>query len=145
MDGIQFEHYVAKLLTYQGFHTEVTSGSGDLGVDIIATKSPQKYAIQVKRQYANVSRRAVSDAVGAKRHYGCNETMVITNSYFTAGAKILAESNSCRLVDRDELTDWIFAFQQEISASNPLEAQFQKWEMDEEIEKLKRKMRSFFN
>ncbi len=148
MNGIEFEHYVAKLLTYQGFHTEVTRASGDFGVDIIATKLPKKYAIQVKRQSANVSRRAVSDAVAGESYYGCNEAMVITNSYFTAGAKSLAKSNRCRLVDRDELTNWIIAFQnrkQVINANSPLEAKFQAWEMAEEIKRLKQKMRSFFH
>jgi HJR/Mrr/RecB family endonuclease len=38
--------------------------------------------------------------------------MVITNVFFTAGAQELAKSTGCRLVDRNELTNWILAFQQ---------------------------------
>jgi restriction system protein len=112
MTGIQFEHYVAKLLTHQGYKTQVTAGSRDFGVDVIAQKQAVKYAIQVKRQAKNVSRRAVSDTVTGKFHYGCTSAMVVTNVFFTAGAQELAKSTGCRLVDRKELTNWILAFQQ---------------------------------
>jgi len=112
MAGHQFEHYVAKLLAHQGFSTQVTVASGDLGVDVLASKAGTRYAIQVKRQGQNVSRRAVSDAVAGRIHYKCTNAMVVTNAFFTAGAQELAKSTSCRLVDRNELTQWILSFQQ---------------------------------
>ena len=87
MNGIDFEKYVAKLLEHKGFQVRVTKASGDLGVDVIAEKSPIKYSVQVKRQSDPVSRRAVSDAVAGKMHYNCNTAMVVTNAYFTPGAK----------------------------------------------------------
>lgn len=111
MAGHQFEHYVAKLLSHQGFQTIVTVGSGDFGVDVIAQRGSTKFAVQVKRQANNVSRRAVSDSVTGKIHYKCNAAMVVTNAYYTAGAYELAKSTGCRLVDREELTNWILAFQ----------------------------------
>lgn len=110
MDGHDFEHYVAKLLRNQGYRTEVTKGSGDLGIDVIAQKEDIKYAIQVKRYSSLVSRSAVSDAVAGKAHYRCNAAMVVTNSFFSKGAQKLARSNKCRLVDRDELKIWIEKF-----------------------------------
>ncbi len=112
MTGHQFEHYVAKLLKNQGFQATVTVGSGDLGVDVVAHKGPIKYAVQVKRQQQNVSRRAVSDAVAGKIHYKCTNSMVVTNAFYTAGAQELARTTACRLVDRNELTQWILSFQQ---------------------------------
>lgn len=112
MTGHQFEHYVSKLLAHQGFTTQVTVASGDLGVDVLAHKATTKYAIQVKRQAQNVSRRAISDAVAGCIHYKCTNAMVVTNAYFTAGAQELANSTGCRLVDRNELTQWILSFQQ---------------------------------
>lgn len=111
MDGHEFEHYVGKLLEHQGFKAEVTKGSGDLGVDVIAQKNELKYAVQVKRYNEPVSRRAVSDAVAGKYHYGCNKAMVVTTSHFTEGAKELAQSTECKLVDRDTLAEWILDFQ----------------------------------
>lgn len=108
-DGFQFEQYVAGLLRQQGFTVELTKASGDFGVDIIAEKTPSKYATQVKRQTSPVSRHAVSDAVAGMRHYGCNSAMVITNNYFSPGAIELAKSTECELVDRATLTKWMIA------------------------------------
>ncbi|BCL59464.1 hypothetical protein DGMP_01570 [Desulfomarina profundi] len=108
LSGLEFEKYIAWLLGRKGYQeVEITKGSGDFGVDIVASFGGSKYAIQVKRYSSNVSRRAVSDAVAGKGHYFCSEAMVITNSHFTKQAKIFAESVNCVLVDRDILISWI--------------------------------------
>lgn len=106
MDGLEFEAFTAELLERQGWRVEVTPGSNDLGVDLVAERRNERLAVQVKRQEAPVSRRAVSDAVAGCDHYGCTGAMVVTNSYFTRGAIALAESTGCELVDRDELREW---------------------------------------
>ena len=111
MSGIDFEKYVKALLDFHGFRTEAKGGSGDLGVDIVATKRNNRYAIQIKRQASKVSRRAVSDAVAGKAYHHCNTSAVITNNYFTEGAIKLAKSNDCLLIDRDYLTKMIIQFQ----------------------------------
>lgn len=112
MDGLDFERYVCRLLERQGYrNVKNVRGSGDFGVDIIAEMDGLRYAIQVKRYKDGVSRRAVSDAVAGKIHFECDASMVVTNSYFTAGAKQLAHSTNCALVDRDQLADWILTFQ----------------------------------
>ncbi len=107
MPGLEFERYIGKLLTSRGFDVTVTRSSGDLGVDVIAKSQDQIYAVQVKRSAKAVSRRAVSDAVAGMAHYRCSKSMVITNNYFTPGAKQLAQSTQCELIDRGTLADWI--------------------------------------
>lgn len=107
MDGLAFEHFVAKLLRQRGYRAEVTQASGDFGVDIIARKGRRSIAIQVKRYKGSVARHAISDAVAGKYHWKCNEAWVITNSYFTKDAHELARSTQCRLIDRDELARWL--------------------------------------
>jgi restriction system protein len=109
MDGRQFEAFVADLLEQQGWKVEATPGSGDLGVDLVAEEAERRWAIQVKRQAAPVTRRAVSDAVAGRDHYGCTDAMVVTNSVFTRGAEALAASTGCELVDLEELSSWIRA------------------------------------
>lgn len=111
MDGVEFENYVKALLIHKGLTVETTKATGDLGVDLVAKGPGGLVAIQVKRQTSKVSRRAVSDAVAGKAHYRCTLTMVVTNNYFTPGAKELAKSNRCELVDGDILTQWIMDFQ----------------------------------
>lgn len=53
MEGHDFEYYCAELLRQQGFlEVEVTRGSGDYGIDILAEKDGVTYAIQCKRYTA---------------------------------------------------------------------------------------------
>lgn len=111
MTGVEFEQYLQNLLNNQGYSVHVTKASGDLGVDLIASRDGDKIAIQAKRYSTNVSRRAISDAVAGMYHYGCNKAMVITNSYFSPGAVTLAESTDCILINRDTLAKWIIEFQ----------------------------------
>ena len=74
MDGHAFEQYVASLLVNEGYSdVEVTRGSGDFGVDIVAHRDDVRVAIQVKRHASNISRHAITDAVAGKKHYGCTE------------------------------------------------------------------------
>lgn len=111
MTGIEFELYLQKLLANQGYTVLTTQVSGDLGVDLVASKNSDKIAIQAKRYNTKVSRRAVSDAVAGMYHYGCNKAMVITNYYFSPGAIALAHSTGCVLIDRDILANWVTEFQ----------------------------------
>jgi HJR/Mrr/RecB family endonuclease len=107
-DGHSFERYIAKLMAARGYKAEVTKGSGDLGVDVIAHGPNVRYAIQCKISSKQaISRRGISDVVAALTHYRCTHAMVITNNYFTPDAKKLAESTGCVLVDRDHLASWI--------------------------------------
>lgn len=113
MTGVQFEYYLSRLLSYQGYKVNWIGGAGDLGVDLIMEKEGVKYAVQVKKRVGNsITRSAVSDAVAGVRHYGCHRAAVITNSYFQPGAEALAASNDCLLIDRDILSEWIEAYRQ---------------------------------
>jgi len=107
MDGAAFEEFVAALLTQRGYQVRRVGKAGDLGVDLIAEKGKWRFAVQVKRQANPVSRHAVSDAVAGKAHYHCNAAMVVTNNLFTRGARDLAKSNGCELVDKNVLADWL--------------------------------------
>lgn len=111
MDGVVFERYAGKLLKHKGYSVRFTPVTNDKGVDIVATRDHIRYAIQVKRYSSAVSRRAVSDAVAGKSYYHCSIPMVITNNYFTKGAKELAKATKCKLIDRNDLTNWITDFQ----------------------------------
>jgi HJR/Mrr/RecB family endonuclease len=111
MTGMEFERYLRKLLTSQGYSVSITPGSGDLGVDLIAARGVDRIAIQVKRYNSKVSRRAISDAVAGMHHYKCNQAMVITNNTFTPGALTLARSTGCALIDRNTLSQWIVQLQ----------------------------------
>lgn len=112
MNGVEFEHSIGKLMKHQGFQIQVTPGSGDFGVDLIAVRDSERWAVQCKRRKSTVSLKAVQEVVAGRDHHYCNATMVVTNSHFTQSAIELAQSTGCRLVDRNTLADcdWIVDF-----------------------------------
>jgi len=110
MDGHEFEQYCAKLLKENGFsNVEVTSGSGDHGVDVLAERDGITYAVQCKRQSSNVGNKAVQEIFSGKDFYKRHIGVVFTNQYFTAAAKEAAERTGIVLWDRDKLNSMIEA------------------------------------
>lgn len=107
MTGRQFELYLAKLLTINGYQTEVTQASGDQGVDIIAKKNGQTYAIQAKRYVNSVSNKAVQEVFSGKQYYNLQHAIVVTNNTFTKSAKELADKTHVTLMDREDLRHMI--------------------------------------
>jgi restriction system protein len=108
--GIEFEKYVGEILKSQGYTVSFTATSGDYGIDIIASRSPERLGIQLKRYSGHVGIEAVQQAYAGLSHYNCNNAWVITNSYFTKAAKNLAEDNKVELFDREKLAEWIVTF-----------------------------------
>lgn len=108
MNGLDFEHWCARLLVANGFtDVEVTRGSGDQGVDILATKDEVRYAIQCKCYSSDLGNTPIQEVYAGKAFYHCQIGAVMTNCYFTSGAKELAESNGVLLWDRDKLIAWM--------------------------------------
>lgn len=108
MDGHQFEHYCAGLLKNNGFKDiEVTQGSGDHGIDILAEKDGITYAIQCKCYSSNIGNAAVQQAYTGKGFYHKDIAVVLTNRYFTPQAKEEAQALGVKLWDRDKLNELI--------------------------------------
>lgn len=103
MTGLEFEHYLALILNSQGYKGVRLTEKYDLGIDIVASKEGVLWGIQAKRYKGLVGINAVRQAVAALNIYNCDKAMVITNSYFSASATKLAESNDRQLVDRIKL------------------------------------------
>ena len=100
MTGHDYEYVVADYLRSRGYHgVKVTKGSGDFGVDVIATKHGVKYAVQCKLYSSPVGLSAIQEVVAGKACYGCTGAMVVTNSTFTAAAEDLARRNGVILLD----------------------------------------------
>lgn len=108
MDGHQFEHFCADLLQKNGFiNVEVTQGSGDHGIDILAEKEGISYAIQCKCYSSNIGNAAVQQAYTGKGFYNKDISVVLTNQYFTSQAKEEACKLGVKLWNRDKLNDFI--------------------------------------
>ena len=104
MEGHDFEQFTANLLRKLGYErVEVTPGSGDQGVDVIAVKDGKRYAIQCKRYGQKLGNKPVQEVFAGKTIYGCSVAVVLTNNYFTDGAKEAAKATGVELWDRDTL------------------------------------------
>lgn len=101
MEGRDFEYFCADLLEKQGFmEVEVTRGSGDFGIDILAQKDGITYAVQCKRYHGSVGVDAVLQTYAGRDYYDCMVGAVMTNQYFTAPAVKAAQKLRILLWDR---------------------------------------------
>lgn len=104
MEGHDFEYYCAELLRCRGFQeVEVTRGSGDYGIDILAEKEGVTYAIQCKRYNAPVGVKAIQEAYAGRDYYDRMVGVVLTNQYFTQPAVEAAKKLKILLWDRGYL------------------------------------------
>lgn len=104
MTGHEFEFWCAELLRKNGFtNVVVTPGSGDQGVDVLAEKGGIKYAFQCKCYSSDLGNTPVQEVNTGKTLYHCQIGIVMTNRYFTKGAKEAAEATGVLLWDRDKL------------------------------------------
>lgn len=104
MEGHEFEYYCADLLRRAGFlEVEVTRGSGDYGVDILAERDGVTYAVQCKRYDGPVGVKAVQEAYAGRDYYDRMVGAVMTNQYFTRPAVEVAQKLKILLWDRGYL------------------------------------------
>lgn len=108
IDPFEFEELVATLFKKMGYQTEVTSKTGDFGIDIIARDEKDVIAIQTKK-YAkgnNVGNRDVQRLLGAMqlRQVRANKAILITTSDFTFQAMEQAKEAPIELWDGSYIT-----------------------------------------
>ena len=82
---------------------QVTKGSGDYGVDILAEKDGITYGIQCKCYNSPVGVKAVQEAYAGRDYYDCMVGAVMTNQYFTKPAVEAAKKLKILLWDRGYL------------------------------------------
>ena len=104
MEGHEFEYFCADLLRKKGFiEVEVTKGSGDYGIDILAEKDGVTYAVQCKCYTAPIGVKAIQEAYAGRDYYDRMVGAVMTNQYFTAPAVEAAKKLKILLWDRGYL------------------------------------------
>ena len=104
LNGRDFEYWCANLLERVGFEdVTVTQGSNDQGVDIIAVKNGERYAVQCKRYASPLGNKPVQEVAAGRNIYNCDRAAVMTNNFFTDGARRAAFANDVELWDRDDI------------------------------------------
>lgn len=107
MDGTTFEIYLADILRANGYQVKHVGQPGDFGADLVISGAGGSAVVQAKRYGGNVGPSAVQEAAAARAHYGTERAIVLTNSYFTDGARSLAHSNHVELWDRNKLVQLV--------------------------------------
>lgn len=114
MDGFEFESFLVNVFQTIGFDVKETKKTADQGADLFVSRFGKTMVIQAKNYTGSVGNAAVQQAISAKAFYGCDEAMVVTNSYFTKSANELATTAGVRLVDRDALQGYLDDYNQKL-------------------------------
>ena len=105
LTGEEFEDYCALILKDNGFRSiEMTPVSGDQGVDILAVRQGESWAIQCKNYHDAVGNFAVQEACAGREYYGCDRAAVLCPTTYTRAAKELAASTEVDLWDGEVLS-----------------------------------------
>jgi len=103
-----FEAYVAYLLEETGYRVEQTGGSGDHGIDLLASRDGETYVVQCKRYERTIGPGTVREMIGAMTNAGLHQGFLVTTSGFTTGARQEARRAPYKLdlVDGTRLVRW---------------------------------------
>lgn len=103
MSPIEYERFCAARLEATGWNCELTKGSGDQGVDVVARKGGTILVVQCKKYSAPVGNGAVQEVVAAKGHIKAHYAAVVSNAPFTRSAIELATSTRTLLLNHADL------------------------------------------
>lgn len=105
MTGVEFENYLRAYFEAQGYAVMMTPVTNDYGADLILRGKSEKIAVQAKCYAGKVGNKAIQEINTALKHYKADRGIVVTNSYFTRNAVVLAEENGVELWDRDKISN----------------------------------------
>jgi restriction system protein len=105
----EFELFFKHLLEKMGYTVEHRGGSGDGGVDLVATKDGRSHLVQCKRYRGGpVGVAAVRDFYGAMMgEQGLAGALFVTTSSFTLDARQFAEGKPIELIDGERLVQYM--------------------------------------
>ena len=102
-DPIDYEIYCKNLLEQNGWDARITKGSGDQGIDIIATRDGTKAVFQCKKYTSPVGNKAVQEIIAGRLFEKADIAVVISNASFTTSAQELANAANVLLLHHSEL------------------------------------------
>lgn len=116
MTGAEYEVYCATLLEGAGWSVIRKGGSGDQGVDLIATIADLRLAVQCKRYGQPVGNKAVQEVSAGRKFEQCDLAMVVSNADYTPSARRLASVLGVRLLHHSDLLRLSDVLEQEFPA-----------------------------
>jgi len=108
MSGIEFEEFLLAHFNRLGYNVKLTPVTADYGADLIIEKGGIKTAVQAKRWKQKVGVEAVQQIIGAMGYYKTDNAIVVTNSFCSKNAYMLANANNVDIWNRDELRAFMY-------------------------------------
>lgn len=105
LDGWTFEKKFAEILNALGIRAEVTSGSSDGGVDIIAYSGRTKTVIQCKAHKKPIGPAVVRDLYGAMHDFGADEALLVALAGGTKGVYEFIKDKPIKVCDISGVID----------------------------------------
>ncbi len=110
----EFAMVMQDLMATRSFHANLFGGASEEGVVLLAIKNDRKYVMQCKRLSTQSTDAAmVQELQQIRENTGAEEGWYITTTYFTKDALKFAEDKTIKLVDRDELREWLRVYAEE--------------------------------
>ena len=105
MSPRDFEYFCANELRKIGWKAELTKGSGEQGVDIIAEKDGLRIVLQCKKYSKPVGNKAVQEIIAGKSYETAKAACVVSNAAYTKSARELATTTGVHLLHYLDLED----------------------------------------
>ncbi len=103
LEPLQYEAYCAGILNDNGWKASVTKGSGDQGIDVVATRTDIKAVFQCKKYSSPVGNKAVQEVIAGKEYASADYAFVVSNAQYTPAARELAGKAGVFLIHHSEL------------------------------------------
>ena len=107
LSGEDFELFLYYFYKKHGYRVKLTPVTHDFGADLVIKSRGKRIVVQAKRYKERVGIKAVQEVIGSMAYYKAKQGMVITNSYYTQSAYVLAKSNGITLIGRNALIHMI--------------------------------------
>ena len=101
--GTDFEIFCQQTLSDHGWSVIRNGGTGDQGIDLIASKNGARVGVQCKFYRSPVGNAAVQEVIAGSKFHETTHAIVVTNSTYTTAAKQLASSAMVALLHYEEL------------------------------------------
>lgn len=105
LSPVAFEAYCARILNENGWQANTTKGSGDQGIDVIATKGKFKAVFQCKKYTSPVGNKAVQEVIAGKNFASADLAFVVSNTQYSRSAVELAHKTGVHLIHYSELVN----------------------------------------
>ncbi len=105
-----FEDFLGKLFSDNGYTISPTKYAGDYGADLILKKDGLQTVVQIKRYHPDhkVGVQDVNQVIGAAKYYKADQIMIVTTSQLTLPAIELCRKASVFVWDWDILKEAIY-------------------------------------